>query len=180
MAVETLSCLPGSLIAGDTLRFTHANSKYPSSDWSLRVAFVGPVTKTVNADANDDDNGFTVVVSGVASAALLAGPYVVSFIFTADDDERATDPTKYYLTVLGDATKSPKKSIARQTLEAMEAALLNLGSETNAQVNFNGESFTSRNLSDLQKAIEHQRGLVAIEERRQTGRSRVRRILAKA
>lgn len=181
MAVETLSCLPGSLIAGDTLRFTHGNSKYPSGDWSLKVALVGPVTKAVNAEANDDDDGFTVVVSAEVSAGLLPGSYVVSFIFTETaGGERSTDPVKYFVTVLGDAAKNPGKSVARRTLEAMEEALLALGSDTNAQVNFNGQSYTSRNLSDLQKAIEHQRGLVGIEDRRQTGRGRVRRILAKA
>jgi hypothetical protein len=59
----------------------------------------------------------------------------------------------------------------------MEAAMLKLAAGVNATVSFNGQSFTKRNVAELQKAIEHQKAVVAIEERQRTGRNTVRRIL---
>lgn len=183
MAVETLSCFPSTLTAGDTLRVSHSDPKYPSSDWLLKVSIAGAtVTKTVDTEPNDDDDGFEIVVPASTTALLVpAGLFSVSFIYTEDEtNERATDPDKYLITVLADPATQPEKSIARQTLEAMEAAKLKLASGVNTTVNFNGQSFTKRNLKELGDEIERQKAIVAMEDRRRTGRRGLTRILNKA
>lgn len=181
MAVQTLTAFPSSLVAGDTLRVSLADSRYPSSAWSLMVSFQGAtVTKTVVATAAAG-NAFTIVLLAVDSALLVPpGLFSVSLIYTETaTQERATDEDKYLITVFADPASQPEKSVARQTLEAMETALKTLAGGINATVNFNGQSFTKRNIPELQKAIEHQRAVVSAEERRQTGRSRFQRVLSK-
>lgn len=181
MAVETLTAFPDSLVAGDTLRVTHADSRFPSSAWSLKVSFRGAtVTKTIDAAAIAS-NRFSIVATTAETAELIPpGLFSVSLIYTETaTDERQTDEDRHLITVFADPTATAAKSIARQILEAMEAALLILASGVNQTVNFNGQSFTKKNLPDLQKAIEHQRAIVAIEEGQKTGRSRIRRILYK-
>lgn len=181
MAVETLTEFPSSLVAGDTLRVSHADSRYPSSTWSLMVSFQGAtVTKTVAAIAAASD-AFTILLTAANSALLVPpGLFSVSLIYTETaTSERTTDEDKYFVTVFANPASQPEKSIARQTLEAMEAAMLVLAAGANATVNFNGQSFTKRNLAEFQKAIEHQRAVVFAEERRQTGRSQFQRVLSK-
>lgn len=181
MAVETLTAFPSSLVAGDTLRVSHADSRFPSSAWSLLVSFQGAtVTNTVAATAAAGD-AFTILLSAANSALLVPpGLFSVSLIYTETaTSERVTDEDKYHITVFADPATQPEKSIARQTLEAMEAAMLVLASGANATVNFNGQSFTKRSIVEFQKAIEHQRAIVASEERRQTGRSSFQRVLSK-
>jgi hypothetical protein len=182
MAVETLTSFPNTLIAGDTLRVSHSNSKYPSSDWSLKVSIQGAtVTKVVDAEANDDDDGYGIVFPASVTALLKpAGVFAIRLIYTeTDGGERATDEDIFFITVLSDPASASAKSIARQTLEAMEAALLKLAGGSNAIVNFNGRGFTKRNLPELQKAIQMQRAIVATEDRRRTGDTGPRRILNK-
>lgn len=181
MAVETLTEFPSSLAAGDTLRVSHADSRFPSTTHTLKVSFQGAtVTKVVDATAAAG-GGFTILLSAADSAALIPpGLFSVSLIYTeTTGSERVTDEDKYLITVFADPASQPTKSVARQTLEAMESAMLVLASGANATVNFNGQSFTKRSIAEFQKAIEHQRAVVANEERRQTGRSRFQRVLSK-
>lgn len=162
MAVETLSALPVSIVAGDTLRVTLDDSDYPSSGWGLRVLFDGPSRETFAAE-EDSGDAFSLVVEGVDTARLKPGSYNLVFIYTetSSGDRQSIQAGK--IEVAADPDTAPTKTVARRTLEEMEAALLKLSSGSNASVSFNGQSFTKRNLAELQNAIAVQRSIVSAE-----------------
>ena len=169
MAVTALTAFPAYFNAGDTVRLSLANTDYPSSAWTLDVVLRGASSKTFRATA--DGTGYAVVIPAADSAKLTPGSYNVTLVYTHTDGERDSEPYGR-VEVLPNPTAAPAKTIARQTLDAMEAALLKLAGGSNASVSFNGQSFTKKNLDQLQNAIERQKGIVRLEEQRASGRAR--------
>lgn len=162
MAVDTLHEFPAFFTAGDTLRIEISDGDFPSDEWTLQVLFSGPSRKTITAAIGDDDT-FELVVDAGDSAKLSSGLYDVVFIFTETDGGERKSKTFGKVMVLPDpATVSPKTT-ARRTLEAMELAYEKLAGGSNLIVNFNGQSFTKKNLKEFQDAIARQRAVVANE-----------------
>jgi hypothetical protein len=162
MAVEALSAFPASVVAGDTLRLDLSDGDYPSGTWSLSVVLRGAdVIKTFGADSVSG-NAYELVIAASDMAKLPPGPYSVTYVYT-DGDERASVPMGT-TQVTVDPTQAAPKSIARRTLVAMEKALEELAGGSNASVSFNGQSFSKKNLKELQDAIDRQRLIVARED----------------
>lgn len=165
MAVAAQTSFPFSFIAGDTVRVTIGDSKYPSSAWTLQVVLQGATESKPFDVTAGDNNAFDLVISATDSAKIAPGLYQVAYIYTetAQDGDRQTGDCVDSVTVYADPAQTAAKSIARQTLEAMEAAYLKLAGGSNVTVNFNGQSFTKRNLRDLADAIDRQRAIVSGE-----------------
>lgn len=178
MSVEVLTEFPLSFVAGDTVRVTISDSDHPSSDWTLKVLLQSDTGfNTFNTDAGSSD-AFDLEIEAADSALIAPGLYAVSYVFTeTSTEERETVALDQALTVYRNPEVTPTKSIARQTLEAMEAAFLILASGSNLTVSFNGQSFTKRNLKEFQEAIQLQRTIVNGEIPPTAGHRRLSRIL---
>jgi hypothetical protein len=180
MAVETLSEFPASFVAGDTIRVTISDSDFPSTAWGLKVLLQSSsASKPFAATAvGGGSTAFSLVIAAVDSAKIPSGFYVVSYRYTQTaGGEIQTGEDQFAITVYSNPEGATTKTIARQTLEAMEAALLKLSSGSNVSVNFNGQGFTKRNIAELQKVIELQRSIVNSEDQSRTGHRRIARIL---
>jgi hypothetical protein len=164
MLVAALSAFPASLIAGDTLRVNIPGGDHPATAWTLKVLFAsGTGNKSFDATANGDD--FLLTLSAAQTATLTAGQYAVANSYTETaTGERYTDPDEDIVAVFPDPTTTVTESIAKQTLDALEASLLIIAGEPDTTVSFNGQTFTGRNLPELQKAIVAQKQIVAFEE----------------
>lgn len=179
MPVAVLTTFPNSFVSGDALRVKITDSRYPSSLWTLKVWFQN-ATSTVDFTATaNGDGSFSLYLTPAQSAALVAGKYLVGLVFTeiASPNDRVTGDCEYTITVLANPAVARPKTAARQTLEAMEAAFLKLSAGSNQSVNFNGHSFTKKNLKDLQDAITRQRAIVNAEDASATGTGSLARIL---
>lgn len=179
MPVTILTSFPGSFISGDALRVTIADSRYPSSLWALKVWFQSPTaTQEFTAPAGTGGK-YDLFITPAQSATLAAGKYLVGLVFTeiASPNDRVTSECEYPITVLANPAVARAKTTARKTLEAMEAAFLVLAAGSNATVNFNGQSFTKRNLEEFQTAIDRQRAIVAGEDIAATGKGSLARIV---
>lgn len=179
MPVAVLTQFPKSFIQGDAVRVKIADARYPSSLWTLKVWFQGP-TATTSFDAPAGTNGsYDLAITAAQSAGLAAGHYLVGLVYTetAAPNDRKTSECEFQVSVFSNPAIPRAKTLARQTLEAMEAALLILAAGSNSSVNFNGQSFTKRNLADLQTAIDRQRAIVAGEDVAATGKGSLARIV---
>lgn len=178
MAVATLTEFPASFIAGDTLRVSISDSSFLSTLWSLK-ALLTSATKVHSFTASAVAGGsFLLEISAANTAKLAPGIYAVRYVFTeTSTTERKTGADSFITTVYANPEAVGAKSIARQTLEAMESAFLKLSGGSNLSVNFNGQSFTKRNLKDFMDAIDRQRAIVAAEDVQLTGQRSRGRIL---
>lgn len=164
MPVAALSEFPASIIAGDTLRVNITGGDHPATGWTLKVLFSGSTGNKSFLAAATGVN-FLLTLTAAQTATLTAGQYAVSYIFTETaTGERVTDDTQRIVAVFPDPTATVTESMAKQTLDALEASLLIVAAEPDTTVNFNGQSFTGRNLPELQKAIVSQKQIVAFEE----------------
>lgn len=179
MAVETFTEFPQSFIAGDTVRVSISDSKHPSTLWSLRVTLQSATTKQSFDASVGTGTGFLLVISAAASAKLGADLYTVTSRYTQTaSGEKQTSHCVLTTQVYANPEGGGAKTIARQTLEAMETAYLQIGSDPNLTVNFNGQSYTGHNIKEFQTAIEHQRAIVNAEDaQRIGGRRSIGRIL---
>lgn len=179
MPVTILTSFPNSFISGDALRVKIADSRYPSSLWTLKVWFQSPTaTQDFSAPAGTSDS-YDLFITPTQSSALAAGQYLVGLVYTeiASPNDRRTSDCEFQIRVLANPAVARPKTTARLTLEAMELAFKNLASGSNASVNFNGQSFTKRNLKEFQEAIDRQRAIVSGEDAAATGGGSLRRIL---
>lgn len=179
MPVTVLTTFPNSFISGDALRVKIADSRYPSSLWTLKVWFQSP-TATQDFTAPAGAGGaYDLFITPAQSAALAAGKYLVGLVYTeiASPNDRRTSDCEFPITVLANPAVARAKTNTRLILEAMEAAMLKLAAGSNATVNFNGQSFTKRNLAELQNAIDRQRAIVAGEDSAATGKGSLARIV---
>lgn len=166
MPVDTLTEFPASIVSGDTVRVTISDPDHPATGWSLKVLFSGGAGNR-SFDATKEGSAFALVLTPAQSATLAAGQYAISYIYTeTDSGDRETDNTRRVVIVFPNPASTSSESIARQTLTALEASLLLLADNPEQTVNFNGQSFTSRNLDELQRAIVKQKQIVAFDENR--------------
>lgn len=165
MAVATLTKFPLSIIAGDTLRATISDSRYPSTLWTLSVQFESPTTVLPFAATTGTGISFNLVIAKTATAVIPPGEYNVRYIFTeTSSSERQTGDCFQQVQVYQDPTVVFPKTQARQALEAMQAAYLKLSSGANSSVNFNGQSFTRHNMKEFNDQIEMQKAVVDAED----------------
>lgn len=165
MAVTVQTQFPRSFIAGDTIRVNFSDSRFPSTLWTAKVLFQSATANKSFTAAVGTGTSFDLVISAVESAKILPDTYTVSLIYTETaTDERQTDEDRFLITVYSNPAIALTKSIARQTLEAMESAFLKVSKNPRLSVNFVGQSFTNRNLDEFQDAIDRQRALVKGEE----------------
>jgi hypothetical protein len=176
MAVPTLTEFPQSFVAGDTIRVSFSDSRYPSSLWTAKVLLQSPIA-VKSFTATPVTGGSFAVVIPATDSALLLGQYLVAFVYTeTSSGERVTVECDYTL-VYANPEVAGAKSIARQTLEAMEAAYLKLASGSHMTVTFGGQSFTKRNLKEFNDMITQQQAVVDGEDATKFGHRKISRIV---
>ena len=163
MPVEALTQFPRSFVAGDTVRVTISDGDYPSSLWTLAVRFVGVAAFSFSASATSGEQ-FEIVLSAAQSLTITPGNYNVVFTYTETASGEKQSVAIGQTHVYSDPSGVAPISQARQTLNAMNVALLALAAGTTSTVNFNGQSFTKKNLKELQDAIAIQQGIVNSED----------------
>lgn len=156
MAVTTKSCVPAVITAGDTVIISIGpDASYPNTGWTAQLVFSrdGKVLNAFTADsATDGTLGFVATISGTGATKLTPGRAMWAEVFTETaTGQRETGRTGQLL-IAPDPTKSLPDSEVAKALKACMAAINVIVSDPNATVNFNGQSFTSHNLSDLFKA----------------------------
>jgi hypothetical protein len=166
MPVETLSGLPESFTAGDTVRFRIGDSSYSATAWGL-VFTLRRGSSTLNAAGAADGSDFIVTLLAADTGELPAGDYSTSARYTETATGESVAKPKRIVRVRGSLTNTTVGP-RRTAYEAARAKLDSLATSTNSSVTFNGQSFTTRNLSELQTLVDRLY-VEAIEEDRRLG-----------
>lgn len=164
MPIAALTQFPSSFVAGDTVRVTLSDPDHPSTAWSLQVQLQGSSSRAAFNASAVSAGAFSLVLSATDTAKLTAGEYSVFFVYTETaSGDRVTDDEMRLLAVLPDPAAKVTSSTAQQILDALEATLKVVAQDPDTSVNFNGQSYTSKNLKDLQDAIVRQKQIVNFE-----------------
>jgi len=172
MTEAITSSVPGSIRAGDTIRWRRELSDFPASDgWQLSYAFVGR-TSAHSATAVADGDAFVVTLTASATAAWTAGAYRVQET-VAKGDERFTVATTS-LQVLQDlaavdASGADTRTHARKVLDALEA-WLESKAPVAGSIEIAGRKISHYDITDLLTFRDRYRAEVRREEAAAAGR----------
>lgn len=146
MPVPTCSGVPAKIEVGNTVTIIEAYPQYPATLWTMKfVLSLDGQPKVITATASGTSFSITL------PAKLQPGVYDFAEYVTEIATSQRTTAKTGTIEVEPDLTATVKPTLAAQTLEAIEAAILKLSVGTNQQVNFNGQQVTKKDLLALRQ-----------------------------
>jgi len=155
--------IPLSFTSGDSVKFYIEHADYPSSEFSL--AFVLSRLGKVQTPIAGTQDGAGFLFS-FKTSGFLPGQYAWALVATSLADGSRSTVQRSDIWAWPDPMTDTPKSTAQIILENLEGALKTLSGGTNSSVSVNGQSFTKRDIGQLQIAIREQRSIVMAEMRR--------------
>lgn len=147
MSQTPLTGVPRRIEAGNSVAFTETLMNYPASAWGMSfVLSMGTLAPVVTAATVQGDT-FLVTLSTSATAALAAGEWEWAQYVT-QTGIRLTAKTGTIQVLPNLAVQAPP-SIAQSLLTLLETTITKLAANPNQSVNFNGQSFTKRDMKSL-------------------------------
>lgn len=140
--------VPKCIAAGSTLLFTETLNGFPATAYAL--TFILSVNGVPLSGITAIPSGSDFVVSAPASTTSTWAPgrYIWAQRVTANSDSTITSAGSGSLSVTPDFSQTITVP-SQAKLVAVEATILKALANPNSSVNFNSQSFTSRNLKDL-------------------------------
>lgn len=147
MAEPTFQSLPPVIEAGNQVIFTENPSLYPVTDWTLTlyIAQGGQIMLTLPAVVTG--NYFTFTIPGAMTASFRGGQYDWAE-YAQMGSVRETAQTGV-VTVIPNLAINQPPTYAQQQVTNLQGALAKLNSGSNVSVNINGQSFTKRDLAQM-------------------------------
>lgn len=144
MAIAAVAGLPDKIEAGNTYNVTESFSAYPTSAWTMQLVLsLNGKAKSVKTTVSGTSFAFTLPTD------LAPGLYdYAEYVTETATGQRAT-AKQGVIEVLPNLGASAGKSTAQTILENIESAIQKLSAGTNVSVNFNGQSFTKKDMKAL-------------------------------
>lgn len=159
-----MSELAASLIAGDTWDWTHTDSNYPASVWSVTYHFENSAG-SFSATGTPDGNEHAFSISAATTASYKAGKY--RWHARATSGATVKTIATGWLTVKADiaaAGKTDVRSWAQRTLDAVEATLEGRATRDQTAMSIAGRSISRIPIAELIQLRDKLRAEVQIEE----------------
>lgn len=167
MAPIVPTCVPSSLIAGDTAIWTRAWSDYPVSEgWVAHFALRGASVLDVTADTADDGASFEFTIAASDASKLVAGQYQYRHWVTLNGEKYTVESgfitvePNAYTAKAGDFRSQTEKELAlvNAQIESLLASPMESGTVGNT-------TFSKRKLEELTT----QRGVLTAKLGRERG-----------
>lgn len=155
--------VPSSLTAGDTWEWTRDLADYPAGTWTLTYYF-SKAGKQFSAAATADGTTHSVSVAAATTAPYPAGRYRWTARVTDGSDVFTVEDGWVYVAANPATDTSDPRSLARQTLDAVECFLAGNASTAQASMTINGRSISRWTLQELRQWRDQLRAEVRAEE----------------
>lgn len=146
---------PDVFIAGDTVQFQIQNQNYPASAHTMQfVLYVDTIQPQAFDGAGQSDGSFIVTVSTAQTETILPEQYTAAFVYTsiAMPTTRKTIPHQT-VWCAPDLTQKTSPTPNQTLLSTLQQALQSLAAGTIASATINQQTWTKKNLSQLQNQI---------------------------
>lgn len=157
--------VPKQFAAGTTLSFTEKLGGYTPSAFGL--AFIlnlnGVLVANIPAEPLGDD--FAIVVPASTTKTWTPGQYNFAELATATEGGEVTQVCSGLVSITPNFTLTTPMTSAQKALALADAAIEKLLKTPNASVNFNGQTWTKRNLKDALDARDRLQARVDAELR---------------
>lgn len=148
MAVTSLSAVPASFEAGNTVNLTLSYSDYPAGTWTLQLVFSRAGCESpVIFDGTTSGTSFAVALSSTTTADMTPGVWTwVAYVTSGGERTTAASGS---VTVLANLAEARPKTTNELLLEAINEAIATLAASPFASTSFNGQTYTKANLKTL-------------------------------
>lgn len=151
MSAPVLSSLPLYFTAGDSVEIVGLSCGYSSAEWSLQLILSrGTDTPTI-IDAIANGQGFDITIPAETSANLPPGKYQFLERVTGNLTGMVKTAATGSIIILPNLAVGQQLTHAGTMLSNIDAALLTLSTGTDVSVSFNGQSFTKRDVGQLNR-----------------------------
>ena len=164
--------VPPSFEAGNTVTFSVDLADYPPASYALVFVFSRPGATPVSTAATAGGLGYVVTLPGTATAGVAPGDYDWA-LYATDGNGNRTTAAQGALEVLPNLAAPQMPSLAAQTLAGLQTGMQTLSSGTIQTFSGGGQSWSKKNLKELQEAIVYWESRV-IKERRDADAKRGR------
>lgn len=154
MAVATQGSVPRIVTAGDTVIFSLGpNTLYPNTGWTVKFVISRDGRKLASWDGATDpsSSGFIFTLDSATLAKVAPGPAEYFLVYTEILSSQRETSDFGCINILPDPTQSLPDSETAKAFKAANEAITRLMTDSGeyASVNFNGQSYTSRNIKEL-------------------------------
>lgn len=161
MAIPTLSCLPDSFEAGDTILFSESYGEYPAGTWTATIYFSLNGAAPTNVAATADGTAHLFTLTSAFTAALSPG--VNDFAVYAVSGSQRQRVSSGTVDVTPNLTAAQTASSAVTQLAAANTALTTILTDPNASVSYNGQSYTNASQMQLFQIVQRLKAVVQSE-----------------
>lgn len=153
-----------TLTAGDALLFVFGNSSYPASLWSLNFVLTFNGNKVLNHAATAAGDNFSIALESADTLQLRPGRCQVWLMFTliSDSTQRFTLPAGL-LTLLPNPLGNIPQTENMLAFKSIQRTISLIVSQPESSANFNGQSYSMHNITDLYSIRDRLKQAVDIE-----------------
>ena len=164
--VETSTSVPGSFVAGDTVRMTLTYAAYSAATHSLQLVLTHHDEREVGLkfDATANGTAYDVTLTSAQTTTMLPGAWVYDIVLTEDssNDTRRVDGGT--LSVNPRPGHVREKSFNEQMVELLESYLSGNVAQGHESWTLRGQSFARMSMSDANSLLNEYRNKVRVEK----------------
>lgn len=166
-SVATQTCVPLTIEAGTTVRFTVSNASYPATAWTLAFVLNNGVDTPLTVAATASGSTYAVVLTAEQTLALTPGRYTWGEIYTAVSPatEKAVGDNGS-LDVLASIATVATPTAAQAMVTLLKGALQKFAVTDLVSFSSTGHSFTRANIAEYQKQLVFWEARVIAEQNR--------------
>ena len=151
MAAPTLTRIPQSITAGDTLAWTDTFGDYPASEgWTLTTEIVGSATDLGSFTASASGDSYVTTIAAATTAGWAAADYSFQQFVTLSGERHLV--RSGWITVkanLATATTHDGRSHVKTALDAIEAVLESKATKDQASYSIAGRALSTYSWEEL-------------------------------
>lgn len=166
MAIETLTGLPASLVAGDSLQWTRVIADYSADDgWSVSTHFRTDRGGRLEVEMSGSGTTWTGTLTGAQTAILQPG--VISWHVVVSKTTDRVTIANGEIRILPDPMADREPTHAERMLEAIESLIEGrLSRDAAERYTINGQSIDRMTSEDIRKWRDYYRSEVAAQRNR--------------
>jgi hypothetical protein len=141
--------VPPQIAAGSTLLFTERLTGYPASLYSLAFILNLDGALVANVAAGESGDDYIVTAPAATTAGWGPGRYNWSEVLTKTSDGTVYQGPTGEVPITPNYGVSASQTATQIQLTALDAAILKVVAGTHSSVNFGGQSFTQKNITEM-------------------------------
>lgn len=153
MGIQTLTGIPKSFTAGDTVLFTENFTDFPNDTWTAKLWLNLGSGAPTSTTATVSGSNYLFTLANTYTANLSPAQYEYNIVVTNAGASQTAVAKKGLISVLPNYAVAQTPTFAEAQVALLQTVLAEFNATTRASVSFNGQSFSRASISEYQKQL---------------------------